>query len=308
MSPFVSSRSRPELWPSLPLQEWADTYDTLHMWTQIVGKVRMELSPPQNHWWHVPFYVSARGLSTTSIPCAAGLVEFEFDFIEHELHVRASSGLGADLALRPRSVADFYGELMGVLRDLRIPVTINVRPQEVPNPIPFDQDTVHASYNPEYANRFWRVLLSCNPVFQEFRGRFAGKSSPVHFFWGSFDLAVTRFNGRRAPERKGVISREAYSHECSSVGWWPGGGGAVDGPAFYAYHVPEPQGYSQQKVRPAAAYYHPRLREFILMYDEVRSSANPESVLMEFLQSTYEAGATLAKWDRQALERQAVAA
>jgi hypothetical protein len=302
MSQFVSSLSRPEHWPALPLNEWKDTYETLHMWTQIVGKVRMELSPPQNHWWHVPFYVSARGLTTTSIPCAAGLLEFEFDFVEHMLHLRASSGSGMDIELRPRPVAEFYAELMGALRDLRIPVSINLRPQEVPNPIPFDQDTVHASYDPEYANRFWRVLLSCDPVFQEFRGRFAGKSSPVHFFWGSFDLAVTRFNGKRAPERKGVISREAYSHECSSVGWWPGAGGAVNGPAFYAYHVPEPQEYSSQKVRPAAAYYHPELREFILMYDEVRTASNPEMVLMEFLQSTYEAGATLAGWDRQALE------
>jgi hypothetical protein len=303
MSQVGSGLSRPDLWPALPLNEWADTYSTLHMWTQMVGKVRMQLSPPQNHWWHVPLYVSARGLTTSSIPCALGLLEFEFDFVDHRLVLRTSGGSGRQLALRPRSVADFYGELMQILRDLGVTVHINPRPQEVPNPVPFDQDTVHASYDPEYANRFWRVLLSCYPVFQEFRGRFAGKSSPVHFFWGSFDLAVTRFSGRRAPERKGVISREAYSHECSSVGWWPGAGGVVSGAAFYAYHVPEPEGYSRQKIRPAAAYYHPQLREFILMYDDVRTARNPEKVLMDFLQSSYEVGAELAGWERPALER-----
>ena len=294
----------PESWPSLPLESWKDTCATLHMWTQIVGKVRLALTPRVNHWWNVPLYVSSHGLSTSTIPYGDRAFEIEFDFIDHKLDIRLSNGTTRELALRPRSVADFYHDFMAALRACGIEVEIWKIPSEVPDPIPFDVDRIHASYDPEYAHRFWRILLSVDSVCQEFRSRFIGKSSPVHFFWGSFDLAVTRFSGRRAPELVGAdfITREAYSHEVISGGFWPGGGEIKDA-AFYCYAAPEPSGFAQQTVRPRAAFYHPNLKEFLLMYDEVRATPSPSQTLLEFLESTYEAGARLGKWDRQALER-----
>jgi len=290
-------------WPALPLDAWQDTYATLHMWTQIVGKVRKTLTPYINHWWNVTLYVSARGLTTSPIPYGQKVFEIEFDFLDHQLLVDTSDGARRRIPLAPRSVADFYQEVMASLHSLGIDVQIHASPDEVPHPIPFAEDRVHASYDPEYANRFWRILVSTSRVLQQFRSGFVGKCSPVHFFWGSFDYCVTRFSGRRAPERPGAdaITREAYSHEVSSAGFWPGAG--FDGPAFYAYSAPAPPGLDKAPVRPEAARYHPKLSEFILMYDDMRKAASPEAALMEFLQSTYEAGANLGKWDRAALER-----
>jgi len=293
-----------QLWPALPLKEWSDTCVTLHMWTQVVGKVRLAMSPKLNHWWEVPLYVSARGLTTSPVPHAAGIFEIEFDLIDHELLIETSSGDVKSLRLAPRSVADFYGSLMETLRSIGIHPRLWTMPCEVPNPIRFEQDNVHASYDPEYANRFFRVLVSADTALKEFRAGFLGKASPVHFFWGSFDLAATRFSGRRAPERQSAdpITREAYSHEVISAGFWPGGGAIADA-AFYAYAAPEPPGFSKAAVRPQAASYSPQLSEFILMYDDVRKAASPHSALLDFFQSTYEAGATLGNWDRQALEK-----
>jgi hypothetical protein len=291
-------------WPELPLQAWQDTYETLHMWTQIVGKVRLALSPRINHWWEVALYVNARGLTTSAIPYEGRNFDIQFDLIEHKLVIQTSWGSSKSLALRPQSVANFYAEFMSALRSLGIAVKIWPMPCEVPNPVRFTSDTQHASYDPEYVQRFWRILISCDNIFQEFRARFIGKDSPVHFFWGSFDLCVTRFSGRPAPERPGAdpVTREAYSHEAISAGFWPGGGD-IKGAAFYAYAAPEPSGFAEQPVRPAAAFYHPQLREFLLMYDDVRRAASPRQALLDFLQSTYEAGAKLAKWDRKELER-----
>jgi len=292
-----------ETWSALPLEEWKDTYDTLHMWTQIIGKVRAALSPNINHWWGVALYVSARGLSTSPIPHDRRAFDIEFDFLDHNLAIRTSDGLTKFMPLYPRSVADFYREFMATLRFLGLDVKIWPMPVEVPDPISLDQDETHASYDPEYANRFWRILVQADSVFKEFRARFIGKCSPVHFFWGSFDLAVTRFSGRRAPERKGAdaVTREAYSHECSSAGFWPGGGG-IKGPAFYSYTVPEPAGYAEYKIRPESAYYDSNLHEFVLMYDDARRADSPRNALLDFLQSTYEAGATLGGWDRPSIE------
>jgi hypothetical protein len=291
-------------WPELPLAAWQNTYATLHMWTQIVGKVRLALSPLVNHWWEVALYVNARGLTTSAIPYGGGIFEVQFDFIEHELIIQASWGTSKNLALRPQSVADFYAEFMAALRALGIEVKIWTMPCEVPNPVRFERDTEHASYDREYAHGFWQVLVLCDSIFKEFRAGFIGKDSPVHFFWGSFDICVTRFSGRRAPERPGAdaVTREAYSHEVISAGFWPGGGD-IKGAAFYAYAAPEPPGFAAEKVRPAAAFYHPVMKEFLLMYDDVRSAASPREALLSFLQSTYEAGATLARWDRKELER-----
>lgn len=293
-----------DAWPELPLEAWQDTYATLHMWTQIVGKVRLLLSPRVNHWWEVALYVNARGLTTSAIPYGDGIFEVQFDFIEHELVIQTSWGASKKLELEPRSVADFYAEFISALRSLGIEVKIWTMPCEVPNPVRFEQDTQHASYDREYAHRFWRVLVLCDEIFHEFRAKFIGKNSPVHFFWGSLDLCVTRFSGRRAPERPGAdaVTREAYSHEVISAGFWPGGGD-VKGAAFYAYAAPEPPGYAEQKVKPAAAFYHPGMKEFLLMYDDVRLAASPREALLSFLQSTYEAAAKLAKWDRKELER-----
>ncbi len=290
-----------QYWPPLPLEEWEPTYRTLHMWTQIAGKIRLGLAPLENHFWNVALYVTPRGLTTSSIPYRGSSFEIQFDFVDHRLELR-TSGEERSLALAPRTVAAFYRELFALLRDVGIEVQINPKPQEVPNPIPLDQDDVHASYDPEYANRLWRILRSTDIVLREFRARFIGKASPVHFFWGSFDLCCTRFSGRRAPPRKGIITSESYSHECSSVGWWPGGGD-VTGPAFYAYIAPEPPGCSEQRVWPPAALYHSKLREFVLMYDDVRRAKSPREEILEFAQSTYEAGASLANWDRATLER-----
>jgi hypothetical protein len=291
-------------WPELPLAAWQDTYATLHMWTQIVGKVRLALSPRVNHWWEVALYVNARGLTTSAIPYGDGIFEIQFNFIEHKLTIQTSWGTSKNLALKPQSVAAFYTEFMSALRSLGIEVKIWTMPCEVPTPVRFDTDTQHASYDPEYAHRFWQILILSETVFTEFRSSFIGKDSPVHFFWGSFDLCVTRFSGRRAPERQGAdpVTREAYSHEVISAGFWPGGG-EIKGPAFYAYAAPEPPGFAEQKVKPAAAFYDPQMKEFLLMYDDVRRSASPREALLSFLQTTYEAAANLAHWDRKELER-----
>jgi hypothetical protein len=300
----IRKNSNSDSWPELPFEAWQDTYATLHMWTQVVGKVRLALSPRVNHWWEVPLYVNARGLTTSAIPYGDAGFEVQFDFIEHNLVIQTSWGAEKSLALRPQSVADFYAEFMAALQSLDIAVKIWSMPVEVPNPVRFESDTQHASYDPEYAHRFWRVLVLCDSIFKEFRAGFIGKVSPVHFFWGSFDLCVTRFSGRRAPEREGAdaITREAYSHEVISAGLWPGGGD-IKGTAFYAYAAPEPSGFSKQMVKPAAAFYHPVMKEFLLMYDDVRRNDSPRRALLDFLQSTYEAGANLGKWDRKELER-----
>jgi hypothetical protein len=310
MSATTPSQSQPpaspssEIWPALPLDAWADTYATLHMWSQIVGKVRLALSPRVNHWWEVPLYISPRGLATSAIPYAHGIFEIEFDFIAHRLTITTSTNESRAIPLAPRSVADFYAEFMSALRSLNIDVKIWPMPVEIPNPIRFTEDRTHASYDAEYVNRFWRILAASDTILKEFRARFIGKCSPVHFFWGSFDLAVTRFSGRRAPERPGAdsITREAYSHEVISVGLWFGGGD-MKSPAFYAYAAPEPPGYADQKIRPSQAFYSPQMKEFFLMYDDVRASTSPRETLLAFCQSTYESAANLAHWDRANLER-----
>src|ERR1035438_257001 len=293
-----------DAWPALPLEAWQDTYDTLHMWTQIVGKIRKTLTPLVNHWWNVTLYVTSRGLTTSPIPYGTRTFEISFDFIDHKLDILTSEGPAKQIDLAPKTVAQFYQELLESLRALNIDAKIHAAPDEVANPIPFAEDFTHKSYDPESAHTFWRILVTVDCVFKEFRGRFIGKCSPVHFFWGSFDLAVTRFSGRPAPERPGAdsITREAYSHEVISAGFWPGGG-EIKGPAFYAYAAPEPPGFPQQPVKPPAAFYHPQLHEFLLMYDDARQSASPRQSLLDFLQSSYEAGANLAHWDRKELER-----
>src|SRR6266480_571788 len=279
------------------------------MWTQIVGKIRLTLTPWTNHSWHVTLYVTSRGLTTSPIPHSVCTFEIQFDFINHQLLVDKSDGARRKLELKPQSVAEFYRTLMRTLEDLDLPVTINTMPNEIENPVPLDQDEEHHSYDPEYANRFWRVLVQSDRVFKEFRSRFCGKCSPVHFFWGSFDLAVTRFSGRPAPPHPGgvphlpdAVAREAYSHEVSSAGFWPGGGGPVEYAAFYSYAYPAPQGFAAAAVRPEQAFFSKQLGEFILPYDAVRTAPDPEGALMEFLQSTYQAAADLGHWDRAALE------
>ncbi len=271
MAPRSDSRDKTDrkVLSALPFDSWKDTLATLHMWMQIVGKVRLELCPLVNHWWNVTFFVTARGLTTSPMPGSAVDVEVIFDFIDHKLIIQTCDGGRRVLALHSQSVADFYREFMAALAELGVEVKINTKPQELPNPIPFEQDTVHASYDPEAVHRFWRILVWVDEVFKEFRAGFIGKVSPVHFFWGSFDLAVTRFSGRKAPPRRGVITSEAYSHEVSSAGFWPGGG-EFKGPAFYSYAAPEPQGFAEQQVLPKQAFYHPQIKEFLLMYDDVR--------------------------------------
>jgi Family of unknown function (DUF5996) len=295
---------KPECWPMLPLDSWENTRATLHMWTQIVGKVRLHLTPLVNHWWNVPLYVSARGLTTSRIPYGERAFELWFDFILHQLVLETSDGIVKTIDLAPRSVADFYQEFMGMLRSAGIDVKIWRMPVEVPNPIAFDEDHTHASYDRAAVEKFWRILLSVDAVFGQFRSEFGGKCSPVHFFWGSFDLAVTRFSGRRAPDKPGAdpVTREAYSHEVSSVGFWPGSGEVKDA-AFYSYMAPAPQGLAEARVRPAAGYYDKQLGEFLVMYEDVRKAASPAGALLDFCQSTYEAGANLGNWDRKALER-----
>ncbi len=306
--------SPPELpvlpaWPDLPFEAWKQTYATLHMWTQIVGKIRLVQSPWLNHSWHVPLYVSARGLTSSSIPYGSRCFDIEFDFIDHRLRIRTSDGMTRSMALQPRSVADFHRELFAHLAELGLAVRINTTPNEIADALPFEQDHLHASYDGEYARRFWQILLQLDRVFKQFRSGFIGKSSPVHFFWGAFDLAVTRFSGAEAPAHPGGIPncpdwvmREAYSHEVSSCGFWPGSD-ALPYPAFYAYAYPEPPGYSEAQVRPARAAYDNTLHEFILPYDAVRQASSPDTALLDFLQSTYEAAADLGKWPRAALER-----
>ena len=295
-------------WPSLPLAAWQDTYATLHMWTQIIGKIRLQQCSPVNHWWHVPLYVTVRGLSTSPIPYRGQSFAITFDFLAHALQIETSWGARQVLELRPMSVATFYHETMAALSEAGITVQIWPVPVEVPDPIPFEQDEVHAAYDPDYAQRFWRILVKTHHVLMDFRGQFLGKVSPAHFFWGGFDLAMTRFSGRRAPEHPGVpslpdfVTHEAYSHEVSSVGFWPGGNG-VEEPVFYAYAYPEPAGFSNYPVEPKGAYYHHTLREFVLPYELVRTSDAPAALLMGFLRSSYAAAADLAGWDRAALER-----
>jgi hypothetical protein len=274
------------------------------MWTQIVGKVRLALSAHVNHWWEVPLYVTARGLTTSPVPYEGGIFEIEFDFIAHQLIISTSGGVRKVLELAPKSVADFYAEVMAALESLGIAVKIWSMPVEIPNPVRFELDRAHASYDREYAHRFWRALVSVDTVLKEFRGRFIGKCSPVHFFWGSFDLAVTRFSGRRAPERPGAdsITREAYSHEAISVGFWPGTGD-IDA-VFYSYAAPAPDGFAEAPVAPGAAFYSKELSEFLLPYSAVREAASPRAALLDFAQSVYDAGATLGKWARGTLERE----
>jgi hypothetical protein len=295
-------------WPALPFAEWKDTAITLHMWTQIVGKIRLTLTPWTNHSWHVTLYVTSRGLTTSPIPHGVCTFEIQFDFIDHQLLVDKSDGARRKLELKPQSVAEFYRTLMRILKDLDLPVTINTTPNEIENPIPLDRDEEHHFYDREYANRFWRVLVQSDRVFKEFRSRFCGKCSPVHFFWGSFDLAVTRFSGRPAPPHPGgvphlpdAITREAYSQEVSSLGFWPGNA-AMPTPIFYSYAYPEPPGFAGVKVQPREVYYESKLREYILPYDAVRTAEKPDEVLLDFAQTAYDAASKLGKWDRDALE------
>jgi len=297
-----------ERWPALPYAAWKDTCATLQLWTQVVGKVRLALTPWLNHSWHVSLNVSARGLLTPLIPAGERALEIEFDFIDHVLWLRTSDGHVRQLVLRPMTVAEFYADVLNVLAQLGIDVRIDPKPNEIPDAVPFPDDRAHASYDRDFANRFWRVLIAAHDVFAQFRTAFLGKTSPVHFFWGSFDLAVTRFSGRRAPPHPGgvpalpdAVVREAYSHEVSSAGFWPGGG-PIDDAAFYSYAYPAPEGFAAARVKPAQAFFSQDLSEFILPYDAVRAAADPRGTLMEFLQSTYEAAADLGKWDRKALE------
>jgi hypothetical protein len=293
-----------ERWPELRWEDWSATADTLHLWTQIVGKTRLALSPLQAQWWNVPLYVSARGLSTAAMPYGGELLEIEFDFVEHLLRFQSSTGERATMELRPRSVADFYAEYLQVLARLRVEISLWPVPVEIAEPVPFAKDEVHAAYEGAAAQRFWRVLVRADQVLQRFTSRFVGKVSPVHFFWGSFDLAVTRFSGRDAPPREGAdsITREAYSQEVISAGFWPGNGGYGKA-AFYCYAAPAPKGLAEAKIEPAGAHWDAALGEFLLPYEEVRGAADPDEMLMAFLQSAYVAGAELAGWDRARLER-----
>jgi Family of unknown function (DUF5996) len=295
-------------WPDLPTAAWRGSYETLHLWTQIVGKIRLARTPWLNHSWHVALYVTARGLTTSPIPDGAGTFQIDFDFIDHVLRISTSGGARREFALAGQSVASFYAAVMAALAELGIHIAIDEMPNELPDPIRFSLDEEHASYDPDAVRRFFQILASADRVFKQFRTGFLGKASPVHFFWGSFDLAVTRFSGRRAPRHPGGVPHlsndvacEAYSHEVSSAGFWPGSG-AIDYPAFYSYAYPEPPGFRGTRVRPEAAFFMEALGEFILPYDAVRSSAQPDQALLDFLQSTYEAAANAAKWDREALE------
>ena len=302
---------REQAWPALPLEAWSGTHATLHLWTQILGKIRLAQTPWVNHSWHVTLYVTARGLTTSPIPLGGRSIELELDLVAHELSVLCSDGRATRLPLRAEPVASFYARVMEALRDLGATVKIVKRPNELPDPVvPFDQDQAPREYDPEYANRYWRVLVQADRLFKRFRAGFIGKCSPVHFFWGAPDLAVTRFSGRTAPPHPGGVpnlpdrvTREAYSHEVSSCGFWAGGG-PVPHPVFYSYAYPEPPGFAEAAVAPAGAAWNADLREFLLPYDVVRASASPDDTVLAFLQSTYEAAATLAKWDRAALERQ----
>lgn len=301
----LTSAGEPECWPALPFDSWKDTCATLHMWTQIVGKIRLGLTPPMNHWWNVPLYVSARGLTTSRMPYGHRSIEMRFDFLSHQLVIECSDGIVKAFPLKAVSVADFYLQCMEMLRSAGVEVSIWRMPVEIPDPIPFDEDRMHASYDAERVDTFWRILQSVDGVFQCFRSGYVGKVSPVHFFWGSFDLAVTRFSGRRAPERPGAdrITREAYSHEVSSVGFWPGTAGGSDA-AFYAYAAPEPNRFKEARARPEGARYDGQLNEFLLPYEDVRNAKSPSAALLEFCESTYRAAADLGEWDCAILERE----
>jgi hypothetical protein len=297
-------------WPELPLDAWRDTYATLHLWLQIVGKIRLTQMPWINHSWHVTLYPTASGLTTSAMPYGSRSFQIDFDFVAQQLIVQANDGGRRAVALEAQTVASFYRRVMAALDSLDLPVRIHRRPSEIADAMPFQDDEVHASYDPEYATRFWQILLNATRVFTRFRAGFIGKCSPVHFFWGAPDLAVTRFSGRTAPAHPGGVpglpdrvAREAYSHEVSSAGFWPGGG-PVPYAAFYSYAYPEPPGYAAAKVEPREAFYSTDLREFLLPYDAVRESASPDETLMSFLRSTYDAAANLGQWDRAALERQ----
>jgi len=296
-------------WPPLPLGEWRDSYDTLHIWTQIVGKTRLALAPPENHWWHIALYATPRGLTTAPIPSDGMSFAVDFDFNDHQLYVRTSDGRTGVVALRPRTVADFYAEYKETLGSFGVRAKIRPVPVEIETAIPFASDRGHAAYDAEAVARWWQVMVASDLVLKRFRGGFIGKASPVHFFWGSFDLAATRFSGRPAPAHPGgvpncpdYVMREAYSHECSSVGFWPGGG-VIDEAAYYAYAYPEPEGYSDRAVEPRGAFFSPELREFILPYETVRAAGSPGEALLRFCESTYDAAADLARWDRAALDR-----
>jgi len=297
-------------WPSLPFAAWRDTCETLHLWTQVVGKIRLAQAPPINHWWQVTLYVTADGLTTSPIPYGETTFQIDFDFQRHLLRIETSAGRRGELPLSPRPVADFYRQTMDCLRDLGIAVRIRTTPSEIENPIPFEQDRQHAAYDPDSAQRFWRVLVQADRVFTEFRSRFLGKVSPVHFFWGACDLAVTRFSGLPAPPHPPIpgvpdfITREGYSHEVSSAGFWPGSEAAPEA-IFYSYAYPEPGGFSDAPIRPREARYLKELGEFVLPYEAVRTAASPDAALLDFLQSTYEAAAERAAWNRGALERSA---
>ena len=304
----MAEDSREQIWPSLDYSAWRETCATLQLWTQIAGKIRLALGPWINHSWGVTLYVTSRGLTTSLIPYGTRAFEIEFDFIRHQLCISTAEGDERSIRLQPQSVASFYREVMSKLRELAIEVQIGMRPNETLEAIPFDRDEKHAAYDPEYANRFWRVLLQADRVSKEFRSRFCGKCSPVHFFWGSFDLAVTRFSGRPAPAHPGgiphlpdAIAREAYSQEVSSLGFWPGND-QIPTALFYSYAYPSPDGFADAKIKPAAASFHPQLREFVLPYEDARRGQSPDDMILEFAQSTYDAASTLAKWDRAAFE------
>jgi uncharacterized protein DUF5996 len=297
-------------WPPLPYEEWKDTQSTLHLWTQVVGKIRLVQTPWTNHSWHVALYVTSRGLTTSPIPYGTRTFEIIFDFLSHELRIQTGEGAVESLELAPRTVADFYHEVLGRLKALGLDISIRTMPCEIPDAIPLDVDREHGTYNAQHATRFWRALVQADRVLKEFRSRFVGKASPVHFFWGSFDLAVTRFSGRPAPPHPGGVpnlpdwvAQEAYSQEVSSCGFWPGGA-AMPRPVFYAYAYPEPEGFKMAPVRPAAAHYDADLGEFLLPYDDVRKASSQNAALLDFLQSSYEAAADRGAWDRPALERQ----
>ena len=302
------SKSSQTPWPQLPTAAWRDTYATLHLWSQVIGKIRLTKAPWLNHSWHVALYVTPRGLSTSPVPDGTRTFQIDFDFIEHVLRVSTSDGAQRQFALAGQSVASFHAATIAALAELDIALTIDEMPNELPDPVRFSLDTAHASHDPDAVGRFLQILVNCDRVFKQFRTGFLGKASPVHFFWGSFDLAVTRFSGRRAPRHPGgvpnlpdAVACEAYSHEESSAGFWPGSG-AVDYPAFYSYAYPEPAGFRTSKVRPDAAFFSEALGEFILPYDAVRMAGDPDQALLDFLQSTYQAAAISAKWDRDALE------
>ncbi|CAN5283973.1 DUF5996 family protein [soil metagenome] len=298
----MSNLSKKEMYPSLPLVEWQETNDTLHLWTQIVGKIRLEQTPMLNEWWNVPLYLTPRGLTTSAMSYKNESFAIDFDFINHELIVQTSFNDGFTFQLEPMAVADFYDKLLNELKSNGIEVKITAIPDELENPIPFAEDTKHASYDAEYVHRFWRILLKIDQVFKEFRSRFSGKCSPVHFFWGSFDLAVTRFSGKDAPPRENAdrITRIAYDQEVISHGFWTGNG--FGEAAFYAYAAPAPENFGKQKVQPETAFYSDEMGEYLLKYEDVRQSENPDKMILDFMQTTYEAGANLANWNRKNLE------